>query len=74
MKKYILDFKPIPTSLTYAFDEPDDKILILNKLVKRCRSEHGPIKQTKLVRSSSPSLKDSEISKTKNVFYNLRTK
>ena len=38
MNKYILDLKQLPTSLIYAFDEPDDKISVLNKLVNKCIS------------------------------------
>ena len=54
MNKHILDFKQLPTSLVYVFDEPDDKISILNKLVNQCTSEHAPIKQTKFTRHPAP--------------------
>ena len=74
MNKYILDFKQLPTSLVYAFDEPDDKISVLNKLVNQCISEHAPIKRTKFTRPPAPWLKDPEISKSKNVLDNLRIK
>ena len=74
MNKCILDFKQLPTSLVYAFDEPDDKISVLNKLVNQCISEHAPIKRTKFTRPPAPWLKDPEISKAKNVLDNLRTK
>ena len=46
INKYILDFKQPPTSLVYAFDEPDDKISVLSKLVNQCISEHASIKRT----------------------------
>ena len=42
MSKFISDFKQLPTSLVYAFDEPDDKISV-RKLVNQCISEHAPI-------------------------------
>ena len=74
MSKYILPFKQLPTSLVYAFDEPDDKILVLKNLVNQCISEHPPIKRTKFTRPPAPWLKDPEISKAKNVLDNLRTK
>ena len=74
MNKYILDFKQLTTSLVYAFDEPDDKISVLNKLVNQCVSEHASIKRTKFTHPSAPWLKDPEISKAKNVLENLRTK
>ena len=73
MNKYILDFKQLPTSLVYAFDEPDDKISVLNKLVNQCISEHATIKRTKFTRPPASWLKDPEISKAKNVLDNLRT-
>ena len=44
MNKYKMDFKQLPTSLAYAFDELDDKISVLNKLVNQCISEQAPIK------------------------------
>ena len=72
MNKYILDFNQLPTSLIYAFDEPNDKILVLNKLVNQCISEHAPIKRTKFTRSPAPWVKDLEISG--NVLHNLQTK
>ena len=74
MNKYILDFKQLPTSLVYAFDEPDDKISVLNKLVNQGTSEHAPIKRMKFTRPPAPWLKDPEISQAKNVLDNLQTK
>ena len=74
MNNYILDFKQLPTSFVYAFDEPDDKISVLNKLVNQCISDRAPIKRTKFTRTLTPWLKDPEISKTKNVLDNLRNK
>ena len=74
MNKYILDFKQLPTRLVYAFDEPDDKISVLNKLVNQCISEHAPIKRTKFTRPPARWLKDPEICKAKNVLDNLQTK
>ena len=43
MSKFISDFKQLPTSLVYAFDEPDDKISVRKKLVNQYISEHAPI-------------------------------
>ena len=60
MNKYILNFKQLPTSLVFAFDMPDDKILVLNKLVNQCISEHGPIKRTNLHALTSPMAERSE--------------
>ena len=74
LNKYILQFKQLPTSLVYAFDEPDDKISVLNKLVNQCISEHAPMKRTKFTHPRAPWMKDPEIFKAKNVLDNLRTK
>ena len=56
------------------FDEPDDKITVLNKLVHQCISEYVPIKRMKFTRPPAPWMKDPEISKAKNVLDNLQTK
>ena len=74
MNKYILDFKQLPTSLVYAFEKPDDKISVLNKLVNQCMSKHALVKRTKVTRFPALWLKDPEISKARNVLDNLRTK
>ena len=74
MSKHILDFKQLATSFVYAFDEPDEKIPVLNKLKNQCISEHAPIKRKKFTRPPAPWLKDPEISMGKNVLDNLRTK
>ena len=74
MNKYILDFKQLPTNIVYAFDKPDDKILVLSKLLNQCISKHAPIKRTKFTRPPVPWMKHPEISKAKNVLDNLRIK
>ena len=73
MNKYILNFKQLPTTLIYAFDEPDDEISVFNKLVNNCISEHATTKREQFKRPLVPWLKDLEFSKAKNVFDNLRT-
>ena len=73
MSKYISDFKQLPTSLVYAFDEPDDKIAVLNQLVNQCISEHAPTKKMKFTRPPAPWMKDPEIYSAKNILENLRT-
>ena len=74
MNKYIFDFEQLPTSLAYAFDEPDDKISVINKLVNQCISEHAPMKRPKFTRSLAPWMNDPKIFKAKNVLDNLWTK
>ena len=74
MGKYTSYYKQLPTSLVYAFDEPDDKITVLNKLVNQYISEHALMKQTKFTRPLALWMKDPEISSAKNFLDNLRTK
>ena len=74
MNKYILDFKQLSTRLVYAFDEPDDKISVLNKLLNQCISEHIPMTRVKFTCHPAPWMKDPKISKAKNVLVNLQTK
>ena len=57
MNKYMLDFKQLATSLVYAFDEPDDKISVLNKLLNQCISEHIPMTRVKFTRHPAPWMK-----------------
>ena len=66
-----MDFKQLPTSLVYAFDDPDDRISVLNKLVHQCISGHTPTKRRKYTRPSGSWLKDLEISQVENVRDNL---
>ena len=56
-------------NLVYAFDEPDDQVTILNKLVLNCIEKHAPIKRVRLTRPVVPWIKDESIVnlKTQNI-------
>ena len=72
MNNSISDFKKLPTNFVYAFDEPDDKIDVLNNLVNRYISDRAPTKKVKLTRPPAPWMKDPEIIVAKNHLENLR--
>ena len=48
-------------NLVYDFDEPDDQVTILNKLVLDCIEKHAPIKRVRLTRPVAPWMKDESI-------------
>ena len=58
---YVSDFRELPLNLVYAFDEPDDQVTILNKLVLDCIEKHAPIKRVRLTRPVAPWMKDESI-------------
>ena len=51
----------MPLNLVYAFDEPDDQVTILNKLVLDCIKKHATIKRVRLTRPVAPWMKDESI-------------
>ena len=50
MNAYIADFQQLPLNLIYRFDDPDDQVNILNKLINDCITEHAPLKRVKMTR------------------------
>ena len=44
MDDYVADFKLVPTSILFGFDDPNDHIAILNKLITDSITDHAPIK------------------------------
>ena len=61
INSYVSDFRELPLNLVYAFDEPDDKVTILNKLILDCIEKHAPIKRIRLTRPVAPWMKDKSI-------------
>ena len=61
INSYVSDFRELPLNLVYAFDEPDDQVTILNKLVLDCIEKHAPIKRVRLTRPVAPWMKDESI-------------
>ena len=50
MNDYVADFKLLPTSLVFGFDDPNDQIAMLNKLITDCIADHALIKKIKFTR------------------------
>ena len=45
MNDYVADFKLLPISIVIGFDDPNDQIAMLKKLITDCIADHAPIKQ-----------------------------
>ena len=63
LEKYVQDFKVLPISLVYFFDDPSDQLDTLNKLILNAINEHAPLTKTKFTRPPTPWMKDFEINK-----------
>ena len=44
----VADFKLLPTSIVFGFDNRYDWIAMLNKLITDCIADHAPIKKSNL--------------------------
>ena len=53
-KEYYTDFSTLPFSTVYSFDNPDDQLVMLNKLILNCTDCHAPLKRTKFTRPPAP--------------------
>ena len=42
IKDYIYDFKTLPLSLVYSFEDPNEQLGILNKLILEYMKQHAP--------------------------------
>ena len=61
INSYVSDFRELPLNLVYAFDELDDQVTILNKLVFDCIEKYAPIKRVRLTRPVAPWMKEESI-------------
>ena len=50
----INDFKTLPFSIVYSFNETDDQLDILNKLILSVIDKHAPLVKTKFTRPPAP--------------------
>ena len=55
------DFSQLPFNLCFAFDNPEDKLDMLNHLILSCLERHAPIKRVKITRPIAPWMKDEKI-------------
>ena len=60
-KEYYTDFSTLPFSTVYSFDNPDDQLAMLNKLILDCIDRHAPLKRKKITRPPPPWMKQLEI-------------
>ena len=74
MKNYIEAFQQLPLNLVYSFDEPDDQISVLNKLITDCIDDHAPLKKVKLTRPIAPWMNDPKIKDIQDKFEKQRLK
>ena len=58
---FLRDVSELPYSLVYAVDNPDEKISILNDLLRTCIDRHAPLVRCKITRPPAPWLKDVNI-------------
>ena len=72
MNRYINDFQQLPLSLVYSFDDPEDQINILNKLIADCINEHSPLRRVKLTRPIAPWMNDPKITSLHKSMETLR--
>ena len=63
IEKYIQAFKALPISLVYSFEDPNDQLDTLNKLILNAINKHLPLMKTKFTRPPAPWMKDFEINK-----------
>ena len=56
-ENYVTDFQQLPLNL-YSFDDPDDQVAMLNKLITNCINIHAPLKRVKLARPIGPWMHD----------------
>ena len=61
LQKYIDDFKQLPFSIVYSFDNPDDLLDSLNKIIFECIERHASLKRTKFTRPPVSWMKDVDI-------------
>ena len=62
---FIQDFKTLPFAASFGVSDPDEKLEILNSLIKECIDRHAPLKLTKVTRPTAPWLKDPAIAELK---------
>ena len=72
MNDYVSDFKLLPTSIVFGFDDPNDQIAMLNKLITGCIADHASIRKVKFTRPPAPWMKDSELVTAKKHLEHLR--
>ena len=60
LEKYVQDIKALSISIVYFFDDPNDQLDTLNKLILNVINEQAPLMKTKFMRPPAPWVKDFE--------------
>ena len=63
LETYVNDFKKLPFATVYSFNETDDQLDILNKLILSVIHKHAPLVKTKFTRPPAPWMKDINMNK-----------
>ena len=61
MENYVTDFQQLPPNLVYSFDNPDDQVAMVKKLITDCINIRAPLKRVKLTRPIAPWMHDLKI-------------
>ena len=63
LETYINGFKALTFTTVYSFNETDDQLDTLNKLILSVIDKHAPLAKTKFTRPPAPWMKDIKINK-----------
>ena len=61
MENYVTDFQQPSLNLVYSFDDPDDQVPMLNKLIIDCINIHSTLKRAELARPIVPWIHDPKV-------------
>ena len=61
MENNVTNFQQLPLNLVYSFDDPDDQVAMLKKLITDCINIHSLLKRVKLTRPVAPWMHHSQI-------------
>ena len=65
LETYINDFRTLTLATLYSFNETDDQLDTLNKLILSVIDKHAPLLKTKFTKPPAPWMKDIKIDKLK---------
>ena len=61
VKDYIDDFKTLPLSLVFNFEDPNEQLYRMNNLILECIELHAPLLKTKFTHPPAPWMKQLDI-------------
>ena len=74
LKTYISDFDTLPFATVYSFNETDDQLDTLSKLILSVIDKHAPFVKTKFTRPPAPWIKSISCNATEIIGDMKRTK